>query len=520
MQTIVLAVLDGFGIASPSRGNAIAQAKTPFLTSAIRDYPALTIHASGEMVGLPWGEKGNSEVGHLTIGSGRIIYQSLPLIQHQIETGEFFQNSAFVEAIARVKRHRSRLHLVGLCSSGGIHSHIQHLYALLDLAEREGVSEIYIHAFLDGRDTPHNAALKDISELQEHLKKIGNAKISTLAGRFWAMDRDNHWERIEKAYNAMAQPRAEEKDPVALIEESYRQGVFDEEFVPVTVAKEGNMRENDVGIFFNFRPDRARELTKAIVLPSFTKFPREYVKNFSFVTMMEYEKNLPVHIAFFPELITDTLSEVIARNHLHQLHIAETEKYAHVTYFFNGGREQAFEGEDRLLVSSKSLPSYVEAPEMSAQEITEKLLENIRKKYYDVMVVNFANADMVGHTGNFPATIAAIETLDACLQKIALALEAVNGSLIITGDHGNAEEMMNLETGEKDKEHSRNPVPFLLIGKSWKEEKKFWPAVPYNDLSRIPPSGILSDIAPTMLEMLGLPAPKDMTGRSLLRKKI
>lgn len=517
VKPVILVILDGFGIASPSRGNAITLAKMPNFNSFIQEYPAVTLQAAGEMVGLPWQEMGNSEVGHLSLGSGKIIYQSLPLINKAIINGSFFRHEQFLKASEHVKKNHSRLHLLGLCSEGGVHGSINHLYALLEFARQQNLKEVFVHAILDGRDTPHNAALKYISDLNDRLKQLGTGKIATISGRFWAMDRDNHWERVARVYQVMTEKQGLKQDPVEVIENSYRRGIFDEEFVPVAVD-EGMIQANDAVIFFNWRADRARELTKAFVLPSFTKFPRQYIKNLFFVTMMEYEKNLPVHIAFQSEKVEKPLAKIISEAGLKQLHLAETEKYAHVTFFFNGGQEETFPGEDRLIIPSPQVTSYAEKPAMSAQQITQTLIEKLQENIYHFIVVNFANADMVGHTGNLKATIQAVEAVDQCLGLITPAVLQYQGTLIITADHGNAEEIFDLQTGEIDKEHSTNPVPFILLGEKWKMEKSLWPVVPHNDLSVVRPVGILADVAPTILEILNLPVPPEMTGRSLLRR--
>lgn len=521
---IVLLIFDGFGIAAPSRGNAISLAHTPNLDQYVRTYPAVTIQASGEVVGLPWGEMGNSEVGHLNIGGGKIIYQSLPYINRAISDGSFYRNEQFLTALKHVKDNGSRLHLMGLVSDGGIHSSQNHLYALLELCQQQQIKEVYIHAFLDGRDTPHNSALHFIQQLQERLKTLDFGKIATLAGRFWGMDRDNRWDRVEAAYNAITQGVAKHMsdNPVQAIEDSYKRQVFDEELEPTVITEQGKpvatVEDNDAVIFFNFRSDRARQITKAFVLPTFTKFERpHYFKNLPFVTMMEYEKNLPVKVAFIPDHIKKPIAKVIADAGLRQLHIAETEKYAHVTFFVNGGEEQPFPLEDRVMIPSPRVSSYAEVPEMSAVGVRDAVIKGIQDQQHYFIVANFANADMVGHTGNLDAAIKAIQTLDSCLGDIVNTALQHNASIVITADHGNAEEMYDLQTGEINKEHSTNPVPFLIIGKQWADVKPLWPQVPLNDLSQIQPIGVLSDVAPTILNLLGLPVPKDMTARSLIQ---
>lgn len=523
---VVLAILDGWGVASPSRGNAITLAYTPNYNELIQRYPATTLQASGEIVGLPLGDMGNSEVGHLNLGGGRIIYQNLQLINHAISDASFFNNQALKGALQNVKNNQSSLHLMGLVSEGGIHSSLNHLYALLELCRQEGVKDVYIHAFLDGRDTPHNSALTYVNQLQSRLQAMGIGKIATLMGRFYAMDRDNHWERIAQAYYAMALGQAQFKaaDPLAAIEASYRRQVFDEEFQPTVITNAdgsplATIKEKDSVIFFNFRSDRARQLTKAFVLPGWEKFPnRLYLHNLFFVTMMEYEKNLPVHIAFMPDKIQTPVAKIISDAGLRQLHIAETEKYAHVTFFFNGGQEEPFKGEDRIIVPSPQVASYAEKPEMSALAVKDKVVAAINGGQYHFIVVNFANADMVGHTGNLEATKKAVQYIDQCLGEIAQAINNTAGTLLITADHGNAEEVFNLHTGEIDKEHSVCPVPFIIVGRGWPEKKILWPQIPLNDLSQILPSGALFDVAPTILHLLNLPKSPDMSKSSSLIK--
>lgn len=521
---VVLVVLDGFGVAAPSRGNAITLANTPNLDQFIRTYPTITLQASGEVVGLPWAEMGNSEVGHLNIGGGKIVYQNLPFINRSIADGSFFTNSEFLGAIEHVKKNGSQLHLMGLVSDGGIHSSQSHLFALLELCQQQGVHEVFIHAFVDGRDTPHNSALSYIQQLQQRLDGLGFGTIATVAGRYWAMDRDNRWDRIEAAFNAITIGKAEytATDPVAAIQQSYQRQVFDEELPPTVIVKDNapvtTVHDNDAVIFFNFRSDRARQLTKAFVLPTFTKFERpQYFSNLPFITMMEYEKNLPVRVAFTPDNIATPVAKVVADAGMRQLHIAETEKYAHVTFFLNGGREEPYQNEDRIMVPSPHVSSYGEVPAMSAFAVKDAIVHAIYQQDYPFIVANFANADMVGHTGNLEAAKKAVETLDTCLFDIVRAVLQNNATLVITADHGNAEEMYNLQTGEINKEHTTNPVPFLIIGNRWAQVKPLWPQVPMNDLSQMQPIGVLSDVAPTLLNLLGLPVPSEMTARSLIQ---
>ena len=521
---VILLVCDGLGVAAPSRGNAVSLAHTPVYDRLVRTYPAVTLQASGEVVGLPWGEMGNSEVGHLNMGGGKIVYQTLPHINKTVADGSFYDNQQFLAAVQHAKANDSKLHLMGLIGNGGIHSSQSHLYALVELCKQQGVQEVYIHAFLDGRDTPYNSGLGFMQQLQERLNRTGIGQIASMAGRFWAMDRDNRWERTEQAFTAIRYGESEHTttDPLSAIEESYQRHVFDEE-IPPTVVMNGDMpvatvSDNDAVIFFNFRADRARQLTKAFVLPTFTKFQRpEYLHNVPFVTMTEYEKNLPVKIAFAPDEVEYPVARVVSDAGLRQLHIAETEKYAHVTFFFNGGQEEAFPNEDRTMVPSPRVSSYAEAPAMSADAVTQAVIDGIEGQQHSFIVANFANADMVGHTGDMPAAIQAMQELDRCLGKIAEVVERHNATMIITADHGNVEEMINLHTGEIVKEHTTNPVPFMVVGHRWAEVKPLWPQIPSHDLSQLQPIGVLADVAPTVLNLLGLPVPEQMTARSLIQ---
>lgn len=518
-RPLVLIVLDGWGVAPKNRGNAIMLAKTPAWDRMLRTYPSVTLQASGESVGLPWGEMGNSEVGHMNIGAGKIIFRSLPRINRAIIDGSFFSRPAFLEAIAHAKKTGGSLHFVGLLSSGGIHSFNEHLYALLELAAKEGIKDLLLHVILDGRDTPHNSGEAFVAKLEEKCKELSVGKIATIAGRFWAMDRDNRWDRIEKAYRAMAAGISDETytDALLAVRTSYGRGVYDEEFVPTVLTTSGGkprgtVKDGDSVIFFNFRADRARELTKAFVLPGFEKFPREYRKDLTFVTMTEYEQNLPVIVAFAPEVVSTPFAKVLSDLGEKQLHVAETEKYAHVTFFFNGGREDAFPGETRVLVPSPSVSSYDQKPDMSAREVTERTVGELAKGDYSFVIVNYANPDMVGHTGNIPATIKAIETIDVQLERLTSTVLNIGGVAAITADHGNAEEKLNLTTGFINKEHTANPVPFVLVGREWEGRGRTSP-----DLSSVTPSGLLADIAPTLLDLEGLPKPPEMTGRSFLK---
>jgi len=520
IQPVILVILDGLGMAPPSQGNAATLAKMPIFNKLAVLYPTMTIQASGEAVGLTWGEPGNSEVGHLSMGSGRIIWQNLPRINQMLSDGSFYTNQAFLQAMEHVKKNNSTLHLVGLVSNGSVHSSQDHLYALLEIAAKQRIKDVAIHVFLDGRDTPQDSGQGFISELVQRIKDLGIGRIATLSGRFWAMDRDNHWERIEQSYLAMTKGLAEQefKDPLEAISSSYQQGIYDEEFKPVVIVDEkkqpvGKIKDNDAVIFFNFRSDRARELTRSFVADNFISFRRGKINNLFFVTMTEYEKDLPVTIAFPPEKISDSLGKIISDHGLKQMHIAETEKYAHVTFFFNGGIEKPFSGEDRILIPSPRVSSYNQKPEMSAPEVAHQVLWGIGNGQYHFIVVNFANPDMLGHTGDIQAAVKGLETLDELVGEIIdLALKE-NWACIITADHGNVEEMVNLRTGEMNKEHTTNPVPFIVVDKRL-ENKNPLPTMP--DLSTLTSSGILADVAPTVLKIMGLPKSPEMTGTSLI----
>ncbi|MDD5290819.1 MAG: 2,3-bisphosphoglycerate-independent phosphoglycerate mutase [Patescibacteria group bacterium] len=520
-KPVVLIVLDGWGVTQPYSGNAISQANTPNFNDLVAHYPSMTLRASGEAVGLPWGEAGNSEVGHLNLGLGKIIYQDLPRINKAISDNSFYKNEVFLKAIDHAKTNNSKLHFLGLISSGNVHASIEHLYALLALAKERKVKEAYIHVILDGRDTPYNSGLGFMKDLNHYIAECGIGKIATVSGRFYAMDRDNHWDRTAKAYAAIALGQGNQgEEVIKVLEESYKKKIYDEEFVPTVITEKGKpvaqVENGDSLIFFNFRPDRARQITRAFVLPGFNKFSGwKYFDNLFFAGFTEYEKELPAEVAFPPEIITNTLGEVISKNKLKQLRIAETEKYAHVTYFFNGGREAKSEGEEHELVPSPAVTSYDLKPEMSAPEVTEKVIKAIDNETFDFILINFANADMVGHTGNLAAAIKAIEAVDNCLGKIVKRVLDKNGTVLVTADHGNAEMMFNMQTGMIDKEHTTNPVPFILIGKQFEGKTIGFKEIPGSDLSLVKPQGILSDVAPTVLKIMGITKPKEMTGRSL-----
>ena len=517
----VLLILDGFGVAPDSAGNAITRANMPVFKDLTRRYPTLTLRASGAEVGLSWGEMGNSEVGHLALGAGRVYYQSLPRINREITTGAFFENPAFLQAMDHAKKNKGTLHLIGLVSGGHVHSDDVHCHTLLELAKRQGCKKVAVQAILDGRDTVYSAGIDFISTLLKKMAELGVGKLASLSGRYYAMDRDHRWERTQLAYQAMVMGKGQTAtDALEAIKQSYTKEIFDEEFVP-TVMVEGDqpvatVQSGDAVIFFNFRPDRMRQLVESFVLSEFKNFERPPLKNLSVVTMTEYEAGLPVVVAYPPQVVDQCLAEVISKAGLKQLHIAETEKYAHVTFFFNGTQEKPFKGEDRVIVPSPKVASYDATPAMSANEITDRVVKEIEANAYDFIVMNLANPDMVAHTGNLEASIKADEVVDACIGRVARDTLAQGGVLFLTADHGNAEELLNLRTGEKDKEHSTNPVPFIVVGKSFEGQPSVAGEVPNGDLSLMPPVGMLADVAPTILSVMHLPQPPQMTGQSLV----
>lgn len=521
-KKVVLVILDGFGIASPGRGNAITSASTPNIDRMVSEYPTLTLQASGPVVGLPWGEMGNSEVGHLNIGAGRIVGQDLPRITRSIQDRTFFSNEAFLSALDHAKKNNSNLHILGMCSNGGVHSFDEHLYALLGLAAEQEFNRVYVHVFTDGRDTESKAALEGIRKLEDKIQKIGVGEIATVTGRFYAMDRGKHWSQTESTYQALTAGKGlTAASAIDIITENYRQNIFDEMIPPTVIIKENKpvatIGDNDAIIFFNFRSDRALQLTQSFVTPDVVDLPTKHQKlqNLFFVTMTQYKEGLPVHIAFAPQDLKNNLAEVITAAGLPQFHIAESEKFAHVTSFFNGGRTETLPKEERLFVESpNNSNNYEDQPQMSAREVAQALVDKIGGSDAAFFVANFANADMVGHTGNVNATMQAVVVLDDVLEKIKLATLAVGGVLIITADHGNAEQMISQRTGEIDKDHTTNPVPFILIGDEFRyplaQERK------YSSLAAVVPAGVISDIAPTILDLLGLPVPAEMTGINLL----
>ena len=519
-KPLVLLIIDGFGIAPDDAGNAITQAKTPTLRDLISKYPTMTLRANGEAVGLSWGEMGNSEVGHLAIGAGRVYYQSLPRISLAIENGSFFDNEVLKDAAEHLKKTGGALHLIGMIGIGKVHASDQHGFALLEFAKKNGIGDVFLHAILDGRDSLYNSGHGFLEKWLEKMRELGIGAVASVSGRYYAMDRDNKWERTEKAYRAIAEGKGEPvENPLDAIQSSYAKEVYDEQFVPTTAIKDGvpvaKIEEGDVTLFFNFRPDRSRQLTKAFTLPTFEYFDREYIKNLFFATMTEYEAGLPVHTMFPPEVIHKGFAEIISNIGLKQLHIAETEKYAHVTFFLNGTREEPFPGEERVMIQSPKVSSYDETPEMGTNEIADRVAKEIKLGNYDVIVANFANPDMVGHTGNFEATKTAVENVDSAIKRVTDAALQTGGVVVITSDHGNAEEMKNLKTGEMDKEHSTNPVPFIIVGKEYKGKTSVAGEIPGGDLSLIQPVGVLADVAPTLLTILGIPQPPDMTGQPL-----
>ena len=504
-------ILDGYGLNEKTEGNAIAQAKTPVMDGLMKDYPYVKGYASGLAVGLPDGQMGNSEVGHLNMGAGRIVYQELTRITKEIEDGDFFKNEALLDGMKNVKENNSALHLYGLLSDGGVHSHITPLYGLLEMAKKEGIENVYVHCFLDGRDTAPTSGKGFVEELEAKMKEIGVGQIASISGRYYAMDRDNRWDRVEKAYNALTKGEGETAESaVAALDASYAKDVTDEFFVPTVITKDGKavatVNDNDTIIFFNFRPDRAREMTRAFCADEFDGFDRGARKNVTYICFTEYDVTIPnKEVAFKKVELKNTFGQFLAANGLKQARIAETEKYAHVTFFFNGGVEEPNEGEDRILVKSPKVATYDLQPEMSAPEVCDKLCTAIRSDKYDVIIINFANPDMVGHTGIMEAAVKAVETVDACVGKAVDALKEVGGQMFICADHGNAEQLVDYETGAPFTAHTTNPVPFILVNA--------------DESYTLRENGCLADIIPTLIELMGMKQPEEMTGKSLLIKK-
>lgn len=539
-KPVVLLILDGWGIGPNNAGNAIMRAKTPNIDKFWIAFPHTQLAASGKAVGLPHGEDGNTETGHLNVGAGRIVYQELPRINMAIADGSFGRNQTLINTFQHVKNNNSVLHIMGLLGAGGVHSNLEHLYALLNLAKTHGFGQdnVYLHMFTDGRDSPPTSGINYIQEVMEKCKDLGIGKIASIMGRYYAMDRDHRWERTQLAYDALTLGSTETcvLDPLPLIQELYKQGTTDEFIKPISICDQDGqkrvIRDNDGVIFFNYRIDRPRQLTKAFVLPDFEqgirtegfdpysiKYEKTHIgykspgqtfhrqktlANLFFTTMTRYEVDLPVNVAFPPTLITVPIGKVIEMQGLKQLRMAETEKERFVTYYLNGQREESYEGEDRHIVPSKKVPTYDLAPEMSAYELTNTMVEKIKLGIYDVIIANLANADMVAHTGNLEATIKACEVVDECVGIIVKETVARGGVVMITADHGNAEELINNESGEIDTEHSIYPVPLIVIGKQYMHQ------------SNMLPTGILADVAPTMLSVMGITKPQEMTGRALV----
>lgn len=506
----MLMILDGVGLNDEEIGNAFKQAKTPNIDKLVARYPNSYLKTSGLSVGLPEGQMGNSEVGHTTIGSGRVIYQDLTMITNKIQNGDFFKNKVLLDAIEHVKRNESKLHIFGLLSDGGVHSHIEHIFALLELAKKEKVNEVYVHVFTDGRDTSPTAGVDYIRSLENKCKELEIGKISTIIGRYYAMDRDKRWDRVEMAYNALTLGEGKHfKTAERAVENSYECQEFDEFIKPIVLVDDtdkpvGLVESKDAVIFANFRPDRAREISHAFTDNAFTSFVRKSGKltSLRYVSMTEYDETLEnVKVAYRKEEIKETLGEFLSKRGYTQLRIAETEKYAHVTFFFNGGEEKEYNGESRILVPSPKVATYDLKPEMSAYEVTDKLIEAMESKEHDVIVINYANGDMVGHTGNLEAAILAVEALDECVGRVMDKLVEIGGEAIIIADHGNCEQMVDLNTGEVLTSHTTFDVPVIVV----------------SDRVKAIEPGALSDVAPTLLDLMGLAKPKEMTGNSIVK---
>jgi len=507
----VLVIMDGLGLSKETAGNAVAAAKTPVLDRLMKECPFVEGQASGLSVGLPDGQMGNSEVGHLNMGAGRIVYQELTRITKSIQDGDFFRIPELLHSVENCKKHDSALHIMGLLSDGGVHSHIMHVFGLLELAKRNGLEKVYVHCFMDGRDTPPDSGIRYIRELEEKMQELGVGQIASISGRYYAMDRDKNYDRIEKAFRALTKGEGNTAASAEeIMEQSYAGNVTDEFIVPSVIIRDGApvavIKEHDSIIFFNFRPDRAREISRAFCDDQFDFFERGKRLDVNYTCFTDYDETIPnKDVAFHKEEITNTFGEYIAAHGKSQLRIAETEKYAHVTFFFNGGKETPYENEDRILIPSpKEVPTYDLKPEMSAPEVCDRLCEAIRSGKYDAVICNFANADMVGHTGVMEAAVKAVETVDTCVGKACQAVKDVDGVMFICADHGNSDIMVDQATGRPHTAHTTNPVPFILFN-----------ADPAYSLRE---GGVLADIAPTMLELMGMEIPKEMTARSLLRK--
>jgi 2,3-bisphosphoglycerate-independent phosphoglycerate mutase len=510
-KPVLLIILDGWGINHQKEGNAIALADAPVYNSLLRDYPNTQLQASGEAVGLPEGQMGNSEVGHLNLGAGRVVYQDSTRISKAVREGDFFKNPVLLSALETVKKKNASLHLMCLLSDGGVHSRLDHIFAMIDLAKRQGVSNVFFHAFLDGRDTPPSSALTYITQLEEYLQQAGIGKIATVSGRYYAMDRDKRWERVQKAYDALVLGEGIRKYSARdAVNDSYEHGKTDEFMLPAVMLGRNNrplavIKDRDAVIFCNFRSDRAREITQALTDKEFTGFKRLSVPQLSsFVCLTTYDEKFKLPVAFEPAPLTNILGEVLSKQGLRQFRIAETEKYAHVTFFFNGGKEQPFPLEDRLLIPSpRDVATYDKKPEMSAREITEKLVKAILSRNHTFILANYANPDMVGHTGILEAAIKAVEVLDECLGRVIRAAQETGTRILITADHGNLETMEDPASGQAHTAHTTDPVPFILVGEK----------------ARLRSGGLLADVAPTVLELLAMKKPEEMTGESLIDNK-
>lgn len=509
-KPVVLCIMDGFGYNPSDYGNAIKAANTPRLDEIMKNNPMTYIGASGMDVGLPDGQMGNSEVGHTNIGAGRVVYQELTRITKSIQDGDFFENEAFLGAVENCKKNGSALHLIGLLSDGGVHSHNTHLYGLLELAKKNGLSKVYVHALLDGRDVPPSSGVEYIDELEKKMDEIGVGEIATVMGRFYAMDRDNMWDRVGMAYNAMVNCEGiKANDAANAVKASYEtidgdgKHLTDEFVMPTVLEKGEGIKANDSVIFFNFRPDRAREITRTFVDPNFNGFSRKAFFPLYYVCMTQYDAEMPnVNVAFKPEALTNTMGEYLSNNNMTQLRIAETQKYAHVTFFFNGGEEKQYPGEDRVLIDSPKISTFDLKPEMSAYEVCDAACERVLSGKYDVIILNYANCDMVGHTGIFPAAVKAVETVDECVGKLVDATMKMGGVILITADHGNADKMLE-DDGTPFTAHTTNLVPLVVVGKDCVLKEK---------------GGRLCDLSPTMLDIMGLEKPQEMTGVSLIEK--
>lgn len=520
-RPLVVVILDGWGISFVQEGNAIAAAKTPNMDSFVRYFPAAAIQAAGIEVGLPWGEMGNSETGHRNIGAGQVQYQLLPTVDKAIETGQFFENKVFLDAIEHARKHNSSLHLMGLVSPGGIHSHMNHLFALLELAAKQQLKErVYIHMFTDGRDSPPQSAVMYLEALEEVMKKTKVGKIASVTGRFYAMDRNENWDRTAATYSMLTGGSRRAGAPTAreAIEQSYQQHVTDETIVPTAITHGGEpiapIKSGDAVIFFNFRPDRARQLMRSFVAPQLVGFTTTPLENLYFATMAQFDRSIDIPIAYAEEKGEYPLARVLSEANLTQFHIAETEKYAHVTYYLNVGHEKRFPGEEWVLIPSSAALTFALEPNMQAQVITDRVIHELEQSLYDVYFVNYANPDMVGHTGNFDATVLACSFVDECLGRLYKAVSESGGWMMVTADHGNAEDKINMQTGEVETEHTTNPVPFYLLAPPFMRTTPKSNAEVAQILST--PIGVLADVAPTILEILQVPKAPTMTGVSLL----